>query len=263
MPIIENHEQYVYVLSNPSYPNDYLKIGWTRYNPRIRAKSLQTSGIPTPFVIEYVIITSDGSKLEHQIHEYINEYRVNDKREFFKISKDMLTKILTEELVLELTPVDEIVEIKETNVVIKKTKTKQVIELEELYKTLEKSAHVFFGKINKINGDIVVTHNEKYDKKCVYIQEVVYNIFSLDMHGLEDDAERLIKQEYRVINQDIALYKKLLNDIVNNYKEIKNSIGVELIRKDNSLLKKMILDTHKQLNSLKNDYIWETAIKQE
>lgn len=260
MLISENYEQYIYVLSNPSFPSDYLKIGWTRYNPRIRAKSLQTSGIPTPFAIEYVIITSDGSKLEHQIHEYINEYRVNDKREFFKISKDVLTKILTEELLLELTPEDKI---KETNVVIKKTKTKQVNELEELYKTLEERAHVLFRKINKHNCDIVVTENKKYNKKQVSFHEVNMNTFSLHMHGFEDDNEKYIKLEYYYINENITMYKEWLNNILNNYEEIKKTIGVKQLREDNKFFKKRMLDAHNSLNNLKNDYIWETIIKQE
>ena len=60
----ENKEQYVYVMSNSSFPDDVLKIGWTREHPNIRAKDLHTSGIPTPFTVEYVIITPDGSKIE-------------------------------------------------------------------------------------------------------------------------------------------------------------------------------------------------------
>ena len=41
--------QYVYILSNELYPQDFLKIGWTRSHPSLRAQNLQTSGIPSPF----------------------------------------------------------------------------------------------------------------------------------------------------------------------------------------------------------------------
>ena len=94
MKINENKQQYVYVMSNPSFPEDILKIGWTREHPYIRANDLHTSGIPTPFIVEFIIITSEGSKLEKQIHNHIKSHRVNSNREFFKISKDELSEKL-------------------------------------------------------------------------------------------------------------------------------------------------------------------------
>ena len=63
---------------------------------------MHTSGIPTPFIVEYVIITPEGSKLEKQIHNHIKSHRVNSNREFFKISKDELSEKLINELMLEL-----------------------------------------------------------------------------------------------------------------------------------------------------------------
>ena len=47
--------QYVYALSNPSFPDDYIKIGCTTNNPVDRAKSMQSTGVPTPFDIMFVI----------------------------------------------------------------------------------------------------------------------------------------------------------------------------------------------------------------
>jgi hypothetical protein len=104
----ESKEQYVYVMSNPSFSNDMLKIGWTREHPNIRANNLQTSGIPTPFIVEFVIITQTGFELEKQIHNYIKTYRVKSNREFFKISQCILVEILTKNLNLELTQITEI-----------------------------------------------------------------------------------------------------------------------------------------------------------
>ena len=42
----ETKEQYVYVMSNSSFPSDMLKIGYTKEHPSIRANNLHTSGIP-------------------------------------------------------------------------------------------------------------------------------------------------------------------------------------------------------------------------
>lgn len=94
---------YVYIMSNISFNIDIFKIGWSRKNPILRAKSLYTTGLPTPFVIEYMIYTNDGQKLEKEIHSHLNNYRLNDKREFFKINKDELFNLLTNEMNLSLT----------------------------------------------------------------------------------------------------------------------------------------------------------------
>ena len=59
--------QYVYIFSNELYPDDLLKIGWTKRHPSLRARDLQTSGVPTPFTVEYVIITSNGRNLEKEM----------------------------------------------------------------------------------------------------------------------------------------------------------------------------------------------------
>ena len=100
--------QYVYILSNESFPHDILKIGWTRCHPSLRAQNLQTSGVPSPFTVEYVIVTSSGRSLEKEIHCYLDEYRVSPKREFFKINKMNLHDILTNIMDLNLITIDEL-----------------------------------------------------------------------------------------------------------------------------------------------------------
>ena len=100
--------QYVYILSNELYPQDFLKIGWTRNHPSLRAQNLQTSGIPSPFTVEYVIVTSSGRSLEKKIHSHLDEYRVTPKREFFKINKMNLHDILTNIMHLNLITIDEL-----------------------------------------------------------------------------------------------------------------------------------------------------------
>ena len=97
----DTKDQYVYIMSNPSYDDDVLKIGWTRKHHIKR--SLQATGVPTSFVVESVIFTQEGHDLETQIHNHLKQYRIEDKRKFFRISKDELREILTNELNLVLT----------------------------------------------------------------------------------------------------------------------------------------------------------------
>jgi hypothetical protein len=92
-------------MSNPSYDDDVLKIGWTRKHHIKR--SMQATGVPTSFVVESVIITNEGHEVETQIHEHLKQYRIEPNRKFFRISKDVLMKILTNELKLVLTCISE------------------------------------------------------------------------------------------------------------------------------------------------------------
>ena len=105
----EQKEQYVYIMSNACYADDVFKIGWTSKHPFHRASQLNTGAL-TPFIVDSVIITTEGPKLERQIHNHLKQYRMETNREFFKISKDILREILTNELGLVLTPSTELVD---------------------------------------------------------------------------------------------------------------------------------------------------------
>ena len=101
----DTKDQYVYIMSNPSYDDDVLKIGWTRKHHIKRA--MQATGVPTSFAVESVIITHEGHELETQIHNHLMQYRIEPNRKFFRISKDGLREILTNELKLVLTCISE------------------------------------------------------------------------------------------------------------------------------------------------------------
>jgi hypothetical protein len=105
-------EQYVYIMSNACYDDDVVKIGWTSKHPFHRVSQLNT-GAPTPFIVDSVIITTEGPRIEKQIHNHLKQYRMN--REFFKISNDTLREILTNEMSLVLTPITELHDYDDSN----------------------------------------------------------------------------------------------------------------------------------------------------
>lgn len=75
---------WVYILSNECMPGIY-KIGMTTHEPENRAKEIsQGTGIPMPFVVERAYFSEDPKEDEECIHSYLQEYRVNPQREFFK-----------------------------------------------------------------------------------------------------------------------------------------------------------------------------------
>lgn len=78
---------FIYVLTNEAMPG-LVKIGRTNLLPEDRSKKLYSTGVPFPFDVCFRIITSFSVELEHYIHNLLREYRVNSRREFFRISVD-------------------------------------------------------------------------------------------------------------------------------------------------------------------------------
>lgn len=74
---------YVYVLSNPSMPG-ILKIGRSISGGKQRASALYSTGVPTPFVLEFEVFVEDAAFIEKAAHESLTEVRLADTREFFK-----------------------------------------------------------------------------------------------------------------------------------------------------------------------------------
>jgi hypothetical protein len=68
---------------------------------------MQATGVPTSFVVEYVIFAQEGHDLETQIYNRLKPYRIEDKRKFFKVAKDVLREILVNEMNLVLTCMSE------------------------------------------------------------------------------------------------------------------------------------------------------------
>ena len=92
-----NKKGYVYILTNDSFKDDYIKIGITEKDPYSRARSLSGTGVPTPFDVYAYIKTEkykEAETLIHHIIDLISDKRVNKKREFFEINKKVALKIL-------------------------------------------------------------------------------------------------------------------------------------------------------------------------
>jgi hypothetical protein len=76
---------FVYVLSNPASPG-LLKIGHSRFVPDARADELYTTGVPSPFVVEFYCLTESYANVEVDVHRSLSAQRHNASREFFNVS---------------------------------------------------------------------------------------------------------------------------------------------------------------------------------
>jgi hypothetical protein len=75
---------FVYILLNPSFP-DQVKIGLTEGKSELRARVLQSTGVPTPFIVLYDELVNDCQAVEWCLHEQFADYRVAKDREFFRV----------------------------------------------------------------------------------------------------------------------------------------------------------------------------------
>ena len=91
---------YVYILTNPSFKDDIVKIGLTSGTVEKRMKELHTTGVPTPFEKYASIKTAKYEEVERFMHHCLSLLsegsRVNDNREFFNIGPEKALSFMLE-----------------------------------------------------------------------------------------------------------------------------------------------------------------------
>ena len=87
------NSEYVYVMTNDSIPNQ-VKIGMTRGTPEQRAKQLSTTGVPTPWKVEYAFECFHSDSLESELHHYFAAQRVADNREMFYVTVEKAKQVI-------------------------------------------------------------------------------------------------------------------------------------------------------------------------
>jgi hypothetical protein len=86
------HEGFIYILSNPAMPG-ILKIGCTSGIAERRAAELSSSsGVPQRYNIEKTFpVYASPKAVEKKVHLALDGCRINDSREFFRISVEDAT----------------------------------------------------------------------------------------------------------------------------------------------------------------------------
>lgn len=88
---------WIYILSNVSFP-EYYKVGTTTRDPEERIQELFTTGVPTPFVLEYSCLVESSFDMEQFIHQQLDTYRVNGQREFFECGLRIIISTIQDEI---------------------------------------------------------------------------------------------------------------------------------------------------------------------
>lgn len=80
---------YVYILTNPSFKEDWVKIGKSTRPVDVRSKELDNTAVPLPFEMYAAIKTAKYNEVEKLVHKTIDDLthlRIRKSREFFNVS---------------------------------------------------------------------------------------------------------------------------------------------------------------------------------
>ena len=129
-------------------------------------------------------------------------------------------------------------------------------KISEMYERLKTDWDDFSSPLRKDKTELVV--REIYNQKIVNIKTNAHNNNALERMSFDEGSEeRRIRNALYFIEREIEEYKEDVDNILHNYRDIKNTIGDKQLRECNKLFKKCISDTHKDLNELKNKYVWD------
>ena len=87
---------YVYILTNPSFREDWVKIGKSSRPVDVRSKELDNTAVPLPFEIYATIKTVKYNEVERHVHKTIDrltDLRIRQNREFFNVAPQIALDI--------------------------------------------------------------------------------------------------------------------------------------------------------------------------
>ena len=87
---------YVYILTNPSFREDWVKIGKSSRPVDVRSKELDNTAVPMPFEIFATMKATKYNEVEKLVHKTIDrltDLRIRQNREFFNVAPQMALDI--------------------------------------------------------------------------------------------------------------------------------------------------------------------------
>lgn len=186
---------YVYILTNPSFREDWVKIGSSR-EVNVRSKELYNTAVPLPFEIYATIKTSKYIELEQYIHDTLTNLanrRINEKREFFNIKpEDALAHI---KKLVELIP-DAEINSPDTLNESKDKSTKRTLNYKGKYIVKVSPNVKFYFMRDSVDATMIVKNGNRFIvKKGSHIDPKIYSNKSVVLSLRKKSAKSLIKNK--------------------------------------------------------------------
>lgn len=95
----DSKQGYVYILTNPSFKEDWVKIGKSSRPVDVRSKELDNTAVPLPFEIFATMKTCKYNEVEKLVHKTIDrltDLRIRQNREFFNVAPQVALDIFND-----------------------------------------------------------------------------------------------------------------------------------------------------------------------
>lgn len=223
---------YVYILTNPSFREDWVKIGKT-IDVKSRLKTLDNTSVPLPFEVFATLKTAKYNEAEKLVHHYIERFtnlRIRNNREFFNVKPEEALNIFHDVAML-LDDAEIKIFNKKKIVTPIRSDIKSKPEVKEKDFTVEDMA----GKITIIlNGKVSYKSRLGFDVVKEYLSKhpdttmkVLKNIFNDDLLGDWN--------QWKMLEENIE-YAKRLKKITGSYRHqvkrqfiLRSSDGIKFV----------------------------------
>ena len=189
-----SNKGYVYILTNPSFREDWVKIGKTKNRVDIRSRELDNTAVPLPFEIYATVKTEKYSELEKLIHKTLTDIadkRIRPNREFFNFKPEdafehlkMVASLIDD---AEINGPDE--EKVETHISSKrrtKYKGKYHVDYEGLF-YLKANDEICKGTMKIVNGKYILLEGSKIDPNIYTNEKSVKKLREENKDNLQDN----------------------------------------------------------------------------
>ena len=206
---------YVYILTNPSFREDWVKIGKSSRPVEVRIKELDTTALPKPFEIFATLKTTKYNEAEKLVHRYIGRFtnlRIRRNREFFNIKPEEALNIFNDVAML-LEDAEIKVHPRKKNVVLDNPETNQQID--------DKEKEI---KIEDVAGKITIILNGKASYKSRFGFDVVKEYLKRNPNTTMRALKEIFNDDllgewsqWKMLEENLE-YAKSLKDITGSYR---------------------------------------------
>ena len=143
----------VYVLTNEAMPG-LVKVGLTTDSVEARISQLNShSGVPLPFECYFAAEVHDCSRVEKILHQLFAEFRVNPKREFFRVDPEKVVLAISIGDFKEVTPESVAIDTEEQQALEKVRARRPNLKLEAV--GINPGAILTFSRDEEITAEVV------------------------------------------------------------------------------------------------------------
>lgn len=224
---------YVYILTNPSFREDWVKIGKSSRPVDVRSKELDNTAVPLPFEVFATMKTVKYNEAEKLVHRYIERFtnlRIRSNREFFNIKPEEALNIFDDVSMLLDDAEIKVCKKKKNNTPPQITITSTQDVSENHYKIEDVAGKITFI----LNGKITYKSRLGYDVVKEYLSQhpdtnmkTLKEIFNDDLLGEWN--------QWKFLEENIE-YAKKLKDITGSYRHqvkrqfiLRSSDGIKFV----------------------------------